>query len=361
MITRRIAIIFGLFITSTLAAKELKPGFDKDEYNELTLISTRSAAVAEYAKQFPEPSAFKMLYQSEPMGLDNMWDLWQDNRGVTVASIRGTTKEASSWLANIYAAMVPAKGQLKINGQTFDYKLADNPRAAVHVGWLLASTYLIGDMLPRIMKLHEEGSRDLIITGHSQGGAISYLITAMLYQAQKAGKFPLDMRIKTYCSAAPKPGNLYFAYDYEALTFGGWAFNVVNAADWVPETPISIQTLNDFNTTNPFINAGDAIKKQKTATRIVLKHVYKKLSKPALKAQKNYEKYLGKMTEKLIKENIPDFISPDYYKSNNYVRTGTTIVLMPDEEYYQKYSDSETNIFIHHYHQPYLDLLEKLN
>ena len=169
------------------------------------------------------------------------------------------------------------------------------------------------------------------------------------------------MRIKTYGSAAPKPGNLYFAYDYEALTFGGWAFNVVNAADWVPETPISIQTVNDFNTTNPFINAGDAIKKQKTATRIVLKHVYKKLSKPALKAQKNYEKYLGKMTEKLIKENIPDFISPDYYKSNNYVRTGNMIVLMPDEEYYQKYPDSETNIFIHHYHQPYLDLLEKLN
>ncbi|MEX1189834.1 MAG: lipase family protein [Bacteroidia bacterium] len=361
MIIRTIAITIGLFATGLTSAKELKPGFDKDEYRELTLISTRSAANPEYAKLFPEPASFKMLYQSAPLGLDNMWDLWQDDRGVTVASIRGTTKEANSWLANIYAAMVPAKGKLQINGKTFDYQLANNPRAAVHVGWLLASTYLVDDMLPRIMKLYDEGSRDLILTGHSQGGAISYLITAMMYQAQKVGKFPADMRIKTYGSAAPKPGNLYFAYEYEALTYGGWAFNVVNAADWVPETPISIQTLNDFNTTNPFVNAGDVIKKQKTAKRIILKHVYKKLSKPALKAQKNYEKYLGKMTEKLIKENIPDFVSPQYYKSNHYVRAGTMIVLLPDKDYYLKYPDSETNIFIHHFHQPYLDLLEKIN
>ncbi len=91
--------------------------------------------------------------------------------------------------------------------------------------------------------------------GHSQGGAIAYLLTAHFYNLQQQGKLPADIRFKTYCSAAPKPGNLYFAYDYETTTRGGWACNVVNAADWVPETPFSVQTVSDFNTTNPFVNA----------------------------------------------------------------------------------------------------------
>jgi len=61
-----------------------------------------------------------------------------------------------------------------------------------------------------------------------------------------------NLTIKTYASAAPKPGNLYYAYEYEAMTQNGWAFNVVNSADWVPEGPFSIQTTNDYNTLNPF-------------------------------------------------------------------------------------------------------------
>ena len=107
----------------------------------------------------------------------------------------------------------------------------------------------------------DRGKKEFFITGHSQGGALAYLLTAHLLIMQENGIIPSDVRFKTYCSAAPKPGNLYFAYYYEKMTQQGWAYNTVNALDWVPESPFSIQTVNDFNAINPFRDAKKAMKK----------------------------------------------------------------------------------------------------
>jgi hypothetical protein len=182
-----------------------------------------------------------------------------------------------------------------------------------------------------------------------------------LRQLQRQKKLPEDMHFKTYCSAAPKPGNLYFAYEYENLVGEGWAYNVVNAADWVPQTPISIQTLDDFNPTNPFLNAKKRIRKLKFPRDIIFRKVFNKLNKPTQKAQKNYQKYLGNKAGKLVMEDLPGFEAPIYSNSNDYVRTGQTIVMIPDEQYYKVYPESEEKVFIHHVHRPYLFLLERLN
>jgi predicted esterase len=64
----------------------------------------------------------------------------------------------------------------------------------------------------------EINKKESYIMGHSQGGAIAYLLTAHLLSLQKENKIPSEIVFKTYCSAAPKPGNLHFAY---ALTSGG--------------------------------------------------------------------------------------------------------------------------------------------
>lgn len=144
------------------------------------------------------------------------------------------------------------------------------------------------------------------------------------------------------------------------MTQGGWGFNVVNAADWVPEVPFSIQTMDDFNSPNPFEGAKDMINKQGVINRIALKYAYNQLDKPTRKAQSNFQKYLGGMTSKMVSKNIPGFTPPNYYNSNHYVRTGTTIVLLPDEEYYKKFSSDTAGIFVHHLHIPYLFLLNKL-
>lgn len=344
------------------SAQELQPGFDKNEYRQMMLISARTGGDSTYISQFPEPEKYRMIYRSEIVGLDNLWDLWMDESSKNaVISLRGTTANATSWMANFYAAMVPAKGTLQLSEtERFDYHLADNEKAAVHVGWLLSTAYLSKDILPKIDSLYQAGTTNILIMGHSQGGAIAFLLTAHLKNLQKTNVLPQEIQFKTYCSAGPKPGNLFFAYEYEAMTQNGWAFNVVNSADWVPETPFSVQTLDDFNKTNPFVNAKSMIKKMKFPQNIALKSVYKKLDKPSRKAQKNYEKYLGNMTSKIIKKSLPDFQPPTYFQSNDYVRTGTTVVLFATPEYYQLYPDDEEKIFVHHFHEPYLYLLERL-
>lgn len=339
----------------------LKPGFDRNEYIEQMLISVQSVKDSSYASEFDRPKSFEMIYQSENIGLDNSWDLWLNSENIASISLRGTTEKPESWLENFYAAMIPAKGTIIIEGnKEFEYDLSADPKAAVHVGWAVGLAYLIRDIQPKIDSLYEKGTKDFLITGHSQGGAIAYLLTAHLRRQQLLGNLPSDLKFKTYCSAAPKPGNLYFAYTYEAMTQNGWGFNVVNSADWVPEVPMSIQTLNDFNIVNPFVNVDQIIKKQKLPARVVMKRIYKKLDKPTKKAQKNYEKYLGKMANKLVANKLEGLSVPDYVESNNYVRTGITIVLTPDQNYYDKFPNNPEAIFSHHFHHPYLYLAKRL-
>ncbi|MFD2569784.1 lipase family protein [Spirosoma soli] len=353
-------LVYSAFSSTALLGQKLKPGFDKAEYIELLKVSARFGD-STYINAFPSPQQFKPVYRSPIVGLDNRWDLWTSNEGIAVFSIRGTTQNSVSWLANFYAAMVPAKGEIQLTDQEkFVYELAAGPKAAVHVGWLVSTAFLAKDILPKLDSCYRSGIKDVIITGHSQGGAIAFLLTAYLYNLQKQQRIPADVRFKTYCSAGPKPGNLYFAYEYEAATQNGWAYNVVNSADWVPEVPLSVQTINDFNETNPFKGAPGIIKKQKLPRRIALKYVYNSLSRPALKAQKNYQKYLGKLASRTVKKNLNGYVPPAYYNSNNYVRTGNMIVLLADSTYYKQYPDSKEKIFTHHFHPPYLYLANKL-
>src|SRR6185312_6175003 len=359
-------VLYGCFLFIIIFSKEtnaqrLKPGFDKSEFIEMLKIGAVTSGDSAYYSSFPAPVHYKMDYQSPQVGLDNLWQLWTGDDSEAVISIRGTTNTAVSFLANLYAAMVTAKGTLKLEKDfTFDYDLSDNPKAAVHVGFLVSMAYLSRDILPKIDSLYKTGIKDFIIAGRSQGGAITYLLTSYLESLKDENKLPHDIRFKTCTSASPKPGNLFYAYQYENLTRGGWAYNVVNAADWVPEVPMSIQTLDDFNYVNPFRNAKELIKKQKFPANIALRHVYNKLSKPAKRAQKNYEKYLGKMMSKYIKKKLPDFKPPVYFKSNDYVRTGNTIVLYPDSAYYKAFPQDVNKIWGNHTQKPYLFLAERM-
>ncbi|OLY91593.1 Heat shock protein HslJ [Cnuella takakiae] len=346
---------------TTLQAQTLLPGFSKAEYTELMRVSARTTFDTVYANKHPAPERFRMVYRSPVSGLDNLWDLWADGQGTAAISIRGTTKKQESWLENFYAAMVPAKGSLVLPGNThFSYQLAPQQGAAVHMGWLIGMASMAGDMRSKIDSAYRAGTRNLLIVGHSQGGAIAYLLTAYLLQLQQLRQLPAYLRVKTYCSAAPKPGNTQFAYAYEAMTFGGWAFNVVNSADWVPESPFTIQTISDFNKQNPFGGAKDAIRKVKFPQRLALMHVYNRLDKTTRKADKTYRKYLGRMIGKQVAKLMPGLDVPDYVASNNYARAGTPVVLLADSAYFAQYSDTSANIWIHHLHAPYLLLLDRL-
>jgi hypothetical protein len=357
--------IFPIFLTLVCthfisAAQLLKPGFEKTECIEMLKLGAKFGDSV-YMSKIPDPEHFKKIYRSPVMGMDNCWDLWINPNGIAAISIRGTTKNAVSWLENFYGAMVPAKGELHLSDSfTFKYELASNPRAAVHIGWLIGTAFLSEDILPKIDSLYKTGTRNFIITGHSQGGAICFLLTSYLYSLQKQKRLPADIRFKTYCMAGPKPGNLYYAYDYEAMTQYGWAYNVVNPADWVPETMFSIQTVDDFNKTNFFSNAKEYMSKQPFPKNIALKYFYNRMDKPVRKAEYRFQDCLGNFMYKYVKKALPKFEQPVYYNSMAYVRVGNTIVLPVDSNYYALFPDDPQNPFVHHLHPPYLYLAEKL-
>lgn len=352
-------ILLLLIYTSTLA--QLKPGFDAQEYLEMLRASKQQADTALKKDQTPLPLHFKQLYHSPEGPLKNRWDLFTDGQTAAII-IRGTTGATSSWMENFYAAMVPAVGQLHIHDSTtFNYHLADNPKAAVHVGWLLGMAYLSKTIVPQINKLYaEQHITNFIIFGHSQGGAIAYLLRSYLADLQNRKIIPADIVFKTYCSAPPKPGNTYYAYDYEYLTRDGWGMAVVNAADWVPETPFSVQTLNDFNELNPFKDVSSLLSKQKFFVRLYLKHVYNKVKNPSISAQKNYEKYLGHKVYSFIKKELPQYIEPQYAPTNNYARCGTPVILKTDDGYRKLFLQDPKKVFTNHNFYAYYYLTEQI-
>ena len=196
-IRQSLIVCLSILCSSFSFAQNLKPGFDKEEYRQLMYISARAGALSpDYYKDLPEPKDFKMVYRSPVIGLDNLWDLWTDNTSTTaVISIRGTTAKAESWISNFYAAMVPAKGELRLGkDDVFKYELASNPKAAVHVGWLLGMAYLSRDILPKVDSMYKKGIKNILLMGHSQGGAIDFLLTSYLYNLQKQHIIPADIR-----------------------------------------------------------------------------------------------------------------------------------------------------------------------
>ncbi|MBX2978524.1 MAG: META domain-containing protein [Flavobacteriales bacterium] len=353
----RLFLLLALF-PFTLHA-QLQPGYDRDEAIEMLRVCMSFVDTPMEGMAITSSERFRRVYRSPVMGLKNMWELLSDDKGTAVISLRGTTAEMVSWLENGYAAMIPAQGEIRLeNGSTFRYHLADDPRAAVHVGWTVGMAFLQRDILPKIDSLYQAGTRDMIIAGHSQGGALCYLLTAHVRQLQREGRLPADIRFKTYASAAPKPGNTAFAHHYEHHT-RGWAFNTVNALDWVPEVPMSIQTVNDFNVVNPFSDAKKAMGQLPLKKRVAGKYVYNKLDKPTRKAQRNYTRFLGSSAGNFVRRELPELETPAYVESNLYVRTGAIVTLLPDSAYLARFPQNKETPFVNHMLDPYLYLLER--
>ncbi|SKB64300.1 Lipase (class 3) [Sphingobacterium nematocida] len=354
---------FALLLHRSGVAQVLRPGFDKAEFAEILSINARFSESPQIAKFVPVPTRSHLLYKSEEIGLVNHWQLWLMDEKVAVICTRGSTREGESWLANLFAAQIPAKGVLKIEKDfEFSYTLAEHPEAAVHAGYVFSSAFLLRDILPKIDSCYQAGIRDYVLSGHSQGGGITYIMSAYLLQLQKTGRLPADMRIKVYTSASPKPGNLYFAYDYEHAFGDGWSQHVVNTEDWVPQSPFTVQTIADLPDVNPVPALEATLKKQSFFKRMFFNSLYKKITRPSQKAVDRYQKYLGQFTGKQIKKYYPDFVIPEFAHSNEYVRTGRQVVLYPDSGYFDKfdYSKDKTQIMLHHSTVAYYYLLKSV-
>jgi len=350
-----------IFLYSVAFAQSLQPGFNGSEYTDMLSINFQYFDSAVINPKIPIPVNYTVAYRSPSVGLMNRWNMWyrNDNK-VAVISIRGTVAELPSWLENYYAAMIPATGSLQLNDSTvFNYQLASDNKAHVHVGWVTGLAHLAPTITAQIKIAWQKGIHEFIIIGHSQGGALATLTRSYLFYLTQKGELPADIVFKTYCSAAPKTGNLYYAYDFDFITRNGWAFTVVNAADWVPETLFSIQTLTDFNPVNPFGDINTLLKNQSFIARWYVKRKYKKLKNGVRTAQERFEKNLGGMVYKFVKKVLPQLKEPEYVHDNNYQRAGVPIVLQPDAEYYKVFPNETTNIFQHHLFAAYYMLAKK--
>lgn len=335
----------------------LKPGFDAREY---AILLNTTEDHKKLIRELPALADYEHVYRSEPAELDNLFDIWIGKNGTAILEIRGTTAKTRSWLENFYSGMVPAEGYLQVReDERFHYKVAEIEGASVHVGWLTGLATMIEDILEQISAWHDEGIREFIIMGHSQGGAIAFLLDSYLH-------YDIDQRVaddiifKTYNSAAPKPGNLYYAYDYEYINRGGWAMRVVNPLDWVPETPIAVQTLDDFNAVNPFADMGIFTANMAWLEKVVIRSIFRKTDRSLRKAQKKLLKYLGFRLFNFMDPYLPEMQEPEYLRSMNYCPAGNTIILPPNDAYFREYlPQAKENVFRHHYGAAYYFLLKQ--
>jgi hypothetical protein len=334
------------------AQQRLKPGFDAGEYRNLLKIMERQIDSTKNPYTLPYPAGFDCRYKSDKTGLDNSWSLWT-GKGIVVISLNGTTAKPESWLENFYSAMVPATGKIKIDSTGYlKYKMAEDSNAYIHAGWLIGVMSMAPDIVEKMREYYDKGYRNFIIAGHSQGGGMAFLLRSYLEYLDNP--LPEDIIMKTYCSAAPKPGNLYYAYDFAYITFGGWGLRVVNTMDWVPEVPFGIQSLKDANDTNPFSSIKGSLKGVPVYEKIYIKSVYNKLDRSTAKAQKRYTKYLGKKSFTLVKKHLPDAVMPEFTGSYSYITAGTPVILRPGQAYINNYmAKQKKTIFLHHLYYPY--------
>lgn len=359
-IYKTILLTLAIIASQHSKGQALRPQFDRNEYADMLWLQFHALT-----DSLPAGASFKLnsgtftkVFSSPEVGLFNKCAIFQREDGVVVLELRGTVNKPESWLENFYAGMVPAKGSIQLTSDyTFNYKLAEHENAAVHVGWLLGTGFLSRAYLPVLDSLVQKGYHNIIVTGHSQGGALAFLNTSFLHYYYRARQQPVVL--KTYASAAPKPGNQFYGYDFDFVTRNGMGFRVVNAADWVPETPFSLQTLKDYNAVNPFTDAKATIKKQKFFVRLYMNSVYKKLDGSSAKAARKFRKYLGEKMYTLASKSLPGYEKPTLNFSMNYATAGTPIVLPTDTAYHQQFTFDGKNVFVHHMYKPYIHLLDQ--
>lgn len=335
-------------------------GFQPLEYADILWMAFKGMtdSMANITTTKLQSGDFHRILRSPEVGLLNRCEIFIRQDSVVFLSLRGTVNQPLSWMANFFTGMIPANGTIILAANdTFHYQLATYPGATIHAGWTIGLGFMSHYFLPVLDSLLQKGYHNIIVTGHSQGGALSYLCTSYLHY--KLGKKYPFMRLKTYASAAPKPGNLYYSYDFESITSNGYGFRVVNAADWVPESPVSVQGVHDFNAVNPVTNASKAIKKQPFSKRIVYLHIYNRMKNGNQSAIKRLVHHLGGNVKKMVKNTLSGLVLPPFVQSMNYTVAGSPIILMPDEEYSKQFIFDDKNIFIHHNYAAYQYLLRK--
>lgn len=232
----------------------MQPHFDLMEARNLIAFAAQLEGPTPPLAAPPIPSDWSAIFTSPDMGaFDNCWQLWQKTGTNEYAVvIRGTVAKPGSVIEDLLSVMIPAAGILPVGSTGLPYKLADDPKAAVHLGFTLGLCILLYDPANGILaKLRDlPTGAAIFIAGHSQGAATATLCRSFLrYSPILTAK---NFTYKTYLYAQAKPGNDHYGWDFERVTSNlDTGFNISNMQDWVPQFPLTLQTLGTMNEPNP--------------------------------------------------------------------------------------------------------------
>ena len=323
--------LIALLIYTGISFAQLNPAFNKQEAKNLVAICNYwvNGKIKGVDSTFID-SEYKLLYESKPLIMENVWQLWQKGDNAVVVNLRGTTRKSISWYENFYAAMIPAQGEIILpDSQKINYKYAKDKRASVHVGWAMGVQFMLPDILKHIKEVNDRGIYNIYLTGHSQGGVLVHLLRAALQYIPEA-QLSKKNSFKVYSFASPKPGNRFFAYDYASYTsLKNPSYTIINNADWVPQVPFSIQSTDNMVEVNPFQALENNDFDMPFIKQLVIKHIYSSLKKPLVKSQKQFKKTLGANVKKQIEKKIGAFETPEYVDDFAYFPVGIQVILQP--------------------------------
>ena len=338
-------------------SSELKPGYDKAELTLLLPVMERTYDSTDIGGfKTPEPTKVKRVFRSNVSPLMNRFDVWLTEDRKAILAIRGSIIDtaALSFTAAFYVPMAAGIGKIKMSdSKTFEYKVAELPGAGVHLGMLLALGHISDQLIEQIKKQYAGGIRDFIILGHSQGSGIGFLATSYIRYLQKDGKLPSDFRLKTYNIAAPKTGNVQYAYDYEKITMGGWAMSVNNVLDWVPCIGVTLQSQLDFPKISPFMN----LKGFFTDVNYKPGAKFDEAAQKFLKVVPDAADELGKIIHEYVYPKVlnamPGYVEPEILKTTDFERAGLNIPMVPNADYYKLFPNDVKNSQVWENHSVY--------
>jgi triacylglycerol lipase len=182
--------------------------------------------------------------------------------------------------------------------------------------------YLSKDILYHINVLNNQGIYNIIITGHSQGGALANMLRAYLenlshYEISKKNKF------RTYAFAAPMVGNSCFIAEYNArYCTNNSSFNIIIPTDPVPDMPFSYNEGNYMKENlSSLLFDKNSFSARSMMTDIFFNAFEKRLNNGVKKMSNTISNHLSK--------ELGTVQMPDYDQDINYCRIGNRIEISP--------------------------------
>lgn len=265
------------------------------------------------------PFGYRMVGSTRETPLHNVVRVFK-KQNTLVLVFRGTIDQSNSWLENIHFMQVPAGDAIFVENVKYNYQFSSQADAAVHSGYVLATVYLWNELGNFLDDKTLATTERIILTGHSQGGALAQLFLAQMDLMEDFQ----NIELMSYSFGSPRIGNQAFTDDFnQRFLENNQSYRFVNPADLVCKLPIinkkfefniaGFQTSLDLESVNHLLQFGKQYLPDKTKNQI----------------DRTLENSL-KIAENLVKENVGQVKFPVFTSSVFYGETGKMIELAPE-------------------------------